>query len=361
MRFIARAAFAVLVSSAMVVSASGCTGGSSAGSASGSVPAVPAAFKADVSAGADLRIDAKGGAVAVHSGEATVAVAVPPGAAVTGASWRVTPLTEAPAGAKGALCPGVYVDVAGAEPSKPCAIAFALPSDRVTDNTTIVRVSDDGASAEIVPTGRSVVGATTLLTADVDGFSTYTTSEEDAAARDKAAVDRAKARGKQADWTMKAVGTETQAIEGWTFVYNLDLFASGAGVEQTGLYKGTAMLDIQGTYKGPASIVKSAGTISAIGRDQNMEIMLIDARIIDLVTGEPVGEPRTAGLGVMNLTGMGSLDIQAVGPTAKGQVKKDDIQGASPVLFSISVTGEDVQVEINDLGIFGGKILRTTK
>jgi hypothetical protein len=205
------------------------------------------------------------------------------------------------------------------------------------------------------------LGASTLLSAYVDGFSTYTTSEEDAAARDKAAVDRAKARGKQADWTMKVVGTETQTLEGWTFVYNLDMFASGAGVEQTGLYKGTAMLDMKGTYKGPASIVKSAGTISVIGRDQNMEIMLIDARLIDLTTGEPVGEPRTAGLGVMNLTGMGSLDIQATAPNVKGQYKKDNIQGASPVLFNVSVTGEDVQVEINKVGIFGGKILRTTK
>jgi hypothetical protein len=224
----------------------------------GGASGVPSAFKADEAKAAKLDITAKGGGVAVASGDAKAAVSVPAGAAAAGSTWRVVPLTTAPAGVKKPLCPGVYIDTAGIKPTGPCAIGFSLPGTASPD-ATIVRISEDGKSTEIVPTQRIVRGGRTVLTASVDGFSPYTTSEEDAAARDKASVDKAKAKGQQVDWTIKAGGKETKTNEGWTFNYELDLFASGGGVDRSGAYKGHSSLSLDGKYKGPASIVKSFG------------------------------------------------------------------------------------------------------
>jgi hypothetical protein len=355
-----------LVTSALLLvalSLGGCSG-STPGVPSGSgasAPAVPAAFKADPSKGADLKIDATGGGVAVHSGEATVAVYVPAGAAKAGATWRVTPLTAAPVGAKKALCPGVYVDTTGGEPGKPCAIGFAIPGT-ATANATIVRLSDDGKTSEIVASDRLVYGGSTLLTAYVDGFSAYTTSEEDQAAIDKAFVDRASARGQQVDWTIKAGGKETQTVEGWTFNYEFDLFASGGGVDKGGVYKGHASMLMDGTYKGPASIVKSMGKIKGSGRDQNLSFIIIEASLADLLTGASVGDPIVGGAGTMNLEGLASLDIKATAPNVSGQYNSGDVSAKDGVPFLVKVTtGEDVQIEVPRVGIFPGKILRTTK
>jgi hypothetical protein len=287
-------------------------------------------------------------------------VLVPAGAAADGAVWTLTPLVEAPSGVKKPLSTGVYVDTSKAPPSKPCIIGFALPGN-APKNATIVRVSEDGQSTEIVPTNRITTGGRTLLTAAVDGFSPYTTSEEDKAAIDKAFVDRAKALGKQVDFTIKAGGKETQTNQGWTFDYEFDMFASGGGVDVGGLYKGNAMLFVDGKYKGPASIVKSFGKVSGTGRDQKLQFWIVDSPVVSLLTGEPVGEPLVGGAGTMNFKGTGSLDIAAIGPTVRGRYNKNNVKGSGGVPFTILVNGDDVQVEIPKVGIFPGKILRTTK
>jgi len=353
---------ALVVAFALVLSIAGCKG--SSGDAGGAVgasdePAVPAAFDAASSGAVDLDITADGGGVAIASGDATAAIHVPAGAATAGASWRVTPLATAPDGVKKPLCPGVYVDTKEASPSGMCSIGFALPG-KASENATIVKISEDGLSSEIVPTERMETGGMTILTAYVDGFSPYTTAEEDAAARDQAFQDRAKAKGQEVDWTIKAGGTETQTNEGWTFNYELDFFASGGGAGMGGAYDGHASLSIDGEYEGQMSIVSSFGTVKGIGRDQKLRFWIVDAPLASLLTGEDVGDPVVSGSGKMNMEGMGSLNIVATAPNVKGQVDKT-AEGGEPLPFTILVNGEDVQIEIPNCGIFPGKILRTTK
>lgn len=212
----------------------------------------------------------------------------------------------------------------------------------------------------MIATSRVVTGGKTYLTGYVDHFSAYTTAEEDKAARDKAFTDRAKARGKAVDWTIKVSGTETQRVEGWTFVYDVDLFASGGDIEMGGVYKGHAQLNIKGTYKGNLAVIKSVGKIVGEAKDTKLTFFLMDSPLVDLLTGAPVGDPIVGTVGVMNLKGFGSLDITATGPNVQGHVNKD-AKGSQPLIFSLKVSGDDVQLEIKNVGIFGGKILRTTK
>ncbi len=354
---------AILVVSALVLTVAGCKGGS-AGSGGGDTttsdkPVLPAAFEA-AGNGADLAITAEGSGIAVDSGDAKAAVYVPAGAAEAGATWKVIPLASAPKLAEKTLCPGIYVDTAGKEPSAPCSVGFSLPGTASPD-ACIVKLADDGSIAEVMATSRVEVDGRTLLTAYVDGFSPYTTAEEDAAARDQAFVDRAKAKGQQVDWTIKAGGTETQSNMGWEFEYELDLFASGGDVSMGGVYNGHGYLSIKGEYKENMGIVQGLGKISGIGRDERLSFVIIDAPLADLLTGESVGDPIISGAGVMHAKGMASLNMSAVAPNVKGQVDKNNIEGDDPVPFKIEIAGEDVKIYIDNVGIFPGKILRTTK
>jgi hypothetical protein len=321
--------------------------------------APPSAFAIDPVHAADLAVSGTGGGVAVTTGTAIAAVYVPAGSAPAGTTWKVLPLSAAPAGVRKPLSPGIYVDTAGTEPTAECLIAFALPG-KVSADATIVRIADDGATTTVVATTRVERNGRTELSAAVDGFSAYTTAEEDAKARDQAAVEAAKKRGKQSDWTIKASGTETQHNQGWTFNYEFDFFASGGGVGQGGLYKGHASLSIEGKYKGPVSIVKSFGKLSAIGRDQAMTFALEAPELASLIDGSPVDASGAGGKGTMKMKGMGSLDITATGPTVKGSYNKN-AKATSNVPFTIVIRGDAVQVEIPKVGIFGGLILRTSK
>ncbi|PKQ38259.1 MAG: hypothetical protein CVT59_03270 [Actinobacteria bacterium HGW-Actinobacteria-1] len=339
----------------------GCGGGSSKGgtSSNAETPKLPKAFAA-AGAGSDLAITAEGGGVAVDTGDAKAAVSIPAGAVAAGATWKVVPLASAPSLAEKTLCPGIYVDTAGTEPSAPCAVGFSLPGTASPD-ACIVKLAEDGSIAQVMATTRVETGGRTLLTAYVDGFSAYTTAEEDAAARDKAFVDRAKAKGQQVDWTIKAGGTETQNNMGWKFEYELDLFASGGDVGMGGLYKGHGYLSIKGEYTENMGIVQGFGKISGIGRDEDLSFYIVDAPLADLLTGESVGDPIISGSGIMRGKGMASLNMSAVAPNVQGQYDKNNVEGDSPVPFKIEVAGEDVKIYIDNVGIFPGKILRTTK
>lgn len=353
---------AILVVCALILTVAGCKSGSGStgGGATSDKSLVPAAFEPAVAGSTDLAITAEGGGVAVDSGNAKAAIYVPAGAAPAGATWRVTPLASAPKLAERTLCPGVYVDTAGKDPSAPCAVGFSLPGTASPD-ACIVKLAEDGSIAEVMATSRVEANGRTLLTAYVDGFSAYTTAEEDAAARDKAFTDRAKAKGQQVDWTIKAGGTETQNVQGWSFEYELDFFASGGGEGMGGFYNGHAYLTIKGEYKESMGIVQGLGKVSGAGRDEKLRFTICDAVLANLLTGEQVGEAVVTGAGVMNAKGMASLNMKAWGPDVKGEVDKNNIEGADAVPFTMKVTGEDVQIEIPNVGIFPGKILRTTK
>jgi hypothetical protein len=339
---------------ALVLGSAGCTG--SGGSTSGG-------RALDTSKAVELAIGEDGGGQGLSTGDAYAAVYVPPGAAKSGATWTITPLAEAPKGVPTALCPGISVDTAGAEPTDWCTIGFSLPTTASPD-ATIVKLADDGTVAEVVATSRMDYGGRTFLTADVQGFSKYTTAEEDQEARDQAWVDQAKKKGQQPDWTIKVIGDETQENQGWTFNFSLDFFASGGGVATGGTYKGHAMLDMEGTYDdagATAPFFTTMGTVNAIGRDQNLTFQMIDSNLANLLTGADADMPCAQG--VMNLEGMGDLNIQAFGIQGEhGEVDTQDQQTKSPVAFTLKVTTfEDVQVEIENVGIFPGKILRTAQ
>jgi hypothetical protein len=252
------------------------------------------------------------------------------------------------------------VDTAGSEPTDWCAIGFSIPGTASPD-ATIVKLADDGTVAEVIPTDRMDYGGRTFLTAYVDGFSAYTTAEEDAAARDKAFQERAEKWGKQVDWTIKVIGTETQEVQGWTFTYELDLFASGGGVKMGGMYQGHALLSMTGKYEEDLGIVQGLGDISGGIKDDDLTFYMIDSVLANLLTGESVDTMPTA-RGSITGEGYGNLNIYATAPNAQGEYHSGPVSGQEPMTFDLKVTtGEDVQVEIANVGIFPGKILRTTK
>lgn len=352
------AGFAVLVA---LVAVTGCAGDGAGGvkPGGGSTSAVPKALAADDANAKTLDVSAQGGGVSINTGSATAAIWVPEGAAPAGASWTVTPLTSAPEAAGTALCPGVFVDTAGKDPTAECSIAFSIPGT-VSPDACIVKLADDGSVKQVMATTRIDTGYSTILTADVDGFSPYTTTEEDQEARDKAFRDREQAKGKQVDWTIKAGGTEKKEADGWTFDYEFDLFASGGGVSKNGLYKGHAMLSMEGTYDKSMGFLTSMGDLNGIGRDQNLTFSMMPPQLASLLTGEDEG--AVCGSGTMNLEGMGELNLFATLPNAKGQYNSGYKEGSGGVPFTIKATTfEDVQVEIPGVGIFPGKILRTSK
>lgn len=350
-----------LLACALTLGAAGCNT-STGGGAKSKAGEVPKAFEVERKAAKELAITADGGGTGLSTGEAYAAVYVPAGAAPDGAKWTVTPLAEAPKGVD-ALCPGIWVDTAGETPTGWCSVGFSLPGT-VSPNATIVKLAEDGTVAEVVATTRMDYGGRTFLTAYVQGFSGYTTAEEDQEARDKAFTDQAKAKGQMPDWTIKVIGTETQDIQGWKFNYALDMFASGGGIGKGGQYTGHAMLTVDGTYDDAgayAPYFTTAGAINAIGRDQALTFTMIDPPLASLLTG--TGGDMPFAEGTMNLEGMGDFSISAEGMQGeKGGVDKQDIQSTDAVAFTLKVTTfEDVQVEIEGAGIFPGKILRTAQ
>jgi len=352
-RFVIAALAALVLVAALVLAGCG-GGGDKAGSAGEKGEAAQSAFELDSAAEVSMAITEKGGGVAVDSPGGKAAVWAPPGAA-DGATWKVTPIASAPQGVEDILIPGVYVDVAGKEPSAPCSVGFAIQG-AAPAGATVVKYADDGKSWEVVPSVVTTDGATTLVRAQVEGFSAYGLGDADQTLR-----DRAKANGKQSDWTIKVVGSETQEAEGWTFVYDLDMFASGAGIDKGGVYTGYATLTVTGKFdESFGGIVQGLGDIKASARDDALKFVIADEPLADLLTGAPVGDPYVGGVGLMNGKGMGSLNISATGPTASGSYS-DDVTGDSPMRFKIEIKGEDVQVEIDKVGIFPGKILRTEK
>jgi hypothetical protein len=116
-----------------------------------------------------------------------------------------------------------------------------------------------------------------------------------------------------------------------------------------------------GKYEESLGVVQGLGDVSGGARDQALTFYMIDGALADLLTGETV-EGMPCARGYIRGEGYGNLNIYATAPTAKGEYHSGPVSGAEPMEFDLKVTtGEDVQVEIADIGIFPGKILRTTK
>ena len=210
-------------------------------------PSLPPGFTGADGA-ADLAVTETGGTARVTTGTATAVVHVPAGAAPTGATWHVVPLSAAPAGVENALAPGLWVDTAGAPPTAACEITFAVPGTASVD-ATIVRIADDGSGVTVVPTGTLDLDGQTLLTAWVDGFSGYTVATANAAARTKA---QANAKKKPTDQGQGSAGAkaivvdadfEDAGLNGVLFVYHLDLAATAP--KGSWVFRGLATLSLE--------------------------------------------------------------------------------------------------------------------
>lgn len=329
----------------------GTTGGSGGNAEPGESSEVPAVFDADEKNAAELAITSDGGGAFVAGNGGRAAVSVPAGAVPDGTSWRLIPIATAPAGVEKPLAGGIYVDTAGREPSQPCSVGFMIPSIAPA-NATITRVADDGTT-EVIATSRSERNGATYLTAYVEGFSAYFPTEAD-----EEAITKAWSQGKIVDWTIKVAGTETQQVEGWTFNYEVDFFASGGDIGMGGTYAGHGDLWVTGTYDQPMGIIATMGDLSGHARDDNLKFTLIEHSLASLLTGESE-DTVVNGWGTMNGKGLGELNIAAWGPNVAGGTS-ESAEGATPLPFTLIVNGEDVQLEIPNVGIFPGKILRTT-
>ena len=278
------------------------------------------------------------------------------------ATWKVTPITKAPEGAKGILVPGVYVDTAGAEPSGTCSVGFLLPGP-LPKGATVVKYAEDGSSWTAVPSVVVTASASQIVVAEVDGFSAYGLGDGGDASAGGGTAAGNNAGGKQVDWTVKVIGSETQEAQGWKFQYDLDFFASGGGVGQGGTYRGHGQVVMLGKYDETlGGIIKGLGDIKATARDDNLSFTVCDAPLADLLTDNDVNteDGVLRGSGIFHGKTEGTLAISATGPTVSGKVDKT-ANGDSPVPFTVEIAGEDVKIEIEKMGIFGGKILRTEK
>lgn len=348
----------------------GCGGGSSSGSSSGSPGGSSASEKAasvfDLAddKAVDVQVGAKGAGAVVASGEGKAAIWVHGGAAPE-ATWKVTPIASAPEGVPGVLVPGVYIDTAGAEPTGPCSVGFLYPGT-LPAGATVIKYAEDGSSFEVVPSVVVTASGSPIVVAEVDGFSAYGLGDGTGAGGGGGSsdADSNNSSGKQLDWTIKVIGSETQDAQGWKFQYDLDFFASGgSGVTKAGNYKGHGQIVMVGSYDETlGGIVKGLGDIKATARDDNLTFAVVDAPLADLLTGNSVESED----GVLRGSGMfrgktqGTLGISATGPNVSGKVDKT-ANGDSPVPFTIEVAGGDVKVEVKNMGIFGGKILQTEK
>jgi hypothetical protein len=350
----------VLGALALVVSVllAGCAAGGG-GSASGRAASV---FAFDTAKTVDVHVGAKGAGTVLDTGNGKAAIWVRGGAAPE-ATWKVTPIAKAPEGAKGILVPGVYVDTAGAEPSGTCSVGFLLPGS-LPKGATVVKYAEDGSSWTPVPSVIVTVSASQIVVAEVDGFSAYGLGDGgDGASGGGTAAGGDAASGKQVDWTIKVIGGETQKAQGWQFQYDLDFFASGGGVGQGGTYRGHGQVVMVGKYDETlGGIIKGLGDIKATARDDNLSFTICDAPLADLLTGQDVNSEDGVlrGSGIFHGKTQGKITISATGPNVSGKVDKT-ANGDSPVPFTVEIAGADVKVEIENMGIFGGKILRTEK
>lgn len=348
---------AALLLAFVLLGGCGSGGGSSAG---GEKQAEKAAsvFALDKAGTKDVKVGAKGAGAVVASGDGKAAIWVRGGSAPEG-TWKVTPIEKAPEGVTGVLVPGVYVDTAGAEPSGTCSVGFLIPG-ALPAGATVVKYSDDGKSYKAVPSVVVTASGSPIVVAQVDGFSAYGLGDGAGTGGDSGN----QASPKQVDWTIKVIGTENQEAEGWKFTYDLDFFASGGGVGQGGTYKGHGTIVMVGKYdKTMAGIIKGLGDIKATARDDNLTFTIVDAPLTDLLTGTTdvnTEDGVLRGSGIFHGKTEGTLAISAKGPNVSGKVDKD-ASGDSPLPFTIEIAGEDVKVEIENMGIFGGKILRTEK
>lgn len=348
---------------AATASANGSAAGASPGTSATASASTPSGLDLDEAAGADLLVTADGGRVAVRSGDWTALVAVPRGAAADGARWRVVPLRAAPDGIPDALGPGVYVDEAGQPPTGDCVIAFTTTGAADPD-AAIYRLAEDGASAELVATDRRQTDAGTILMAEVSGFSSYGVGTATKAARAKAKQQRKKQQ--QGHYVISVHDKVTFTVQDWKFRASLDMNLAGGGATHGGSYKGVATLVFTGKYtKNLGGVIQGLGNIKWSGKGSTTALLfgdlgplgpllpLDDQDLPYLMEMDDVG-----GYGSFVIKGSGSLNMLAKAPAGTYRAPGIPVKDGVKMPFRISVSGENVTVEIANLGEFSGHLTK---
>ena len=322
----------------------------------------PPGLELDEAAAASLVIGADGGRVAVASGGWKALIAVPKGSATAGTTWTVTPLRRAPDGVPDAQAPGVYVDEAGQPPTGDCLIGFSTEATADPD-ATIVKLSADGIAAELVATDRQQVGSSTLLVAEVSGFSGYTVGKGSAAAR-AAAREKRKQKVGKSHWVISVHDKVSFSVEDWKFGAKLDLNLAGGGTTNAGSSTGKAELLFTGKYdKNLGGVIKGLGDIKWTGRGNATAHLFgdlgslaplwpLDDEKMPYQMEEPVG------YGSFIIKGSGSLDMLAKAPAGTYKAPGIPVKGGVKVPYRISIQGTKVTLEIANLGEFSGDLVK---
>lgn len=325
---------------------------------SAATPLDPPGLDLDRSAATPLAIGARGGRAAVTTGGWTAMVAVPAGSAETGATWSLIPLRTAPAGIPDALAPGVYIDEAGHPPTGDCLIAFRM-AGKADPDAAIFRLSADGTSAELVATDRQQGDASTILLAEVSGFSPYGVGKGSAAARDKAKSERRKKQ--KSHYVISVHDKVSFEVQDWKFSATLDMNLAGAGSTSGGSYKGTATLLFTGKYnKVHGGIIQGIGKINWKGKGAATAHLYGDlAPLIPLEhNGLPYLMDDVSGFGSFTIKGAGALDMLARAPAGTYKAPGVPVKDGVRMPFLINVTGTKVTVEIANLGEFSGDLVK---
>jgi len=325
-------------------------------SSSATTPEDPPGVVLDRAAAVPLAIGTDGGRAAVTSGEWTAMVAVPSGAAAAGTTWSLLPLRLAPAVIPDALAPGVYVDDAGSPPTGDCLIAFRA-AGKADPDATIFRLSADGTSAELVATDRQQGDASTILIAEVSGFSSYGVGKGSAAARDKAKREHNKQ--KKSHYVISVHDKVSFAVQDWKFSATLDMNLAGGGSTLGGNYKGPATLLFTGKYnKVLGGIVRGLGKIHWEGKGATTASLFGDlAPLVPLDDSDlPYQMEDVSGFGSFTIKGAGALDALARAPAGTYKAPGIPVKGGVKMPFRINVTGAKVTVEIANLGEFSGNL-----
>jgi hypothetical protein len=319
-------------------------------------PSGPPGFDLDHAAATSLAIGTNGGRASVPSGTWTAMVAVPAGAAPSGAAWKLIPLRVAPAGIPEALAPGLYVDEAGQPPTGDCLVAFHTRG-KADPDATIFRLSEDGTSAELVATDRQQGDASTILLAEVSGFSSYGVGKGSAAARDKAKRERNKQR--KSHYVISVHDKVSFAVQDWKFSATLDMNLAGGGSTLGGNYKGPATLLFTGKYnKVLGGIIQGLGKIHWQGKGTTAAYLFGDlAPLVPLDDSDlPYQMEDVSGYGSFTIKGAGALDALARAPAGTYKAPGIPVKDGVKMPFRINVTGAKVTVEIANLGEFSGNL-----
>jgi hypothetical protein len=340
----------------------GCTPaapGPQPGPASSSSPSIsaPPGIDLDSAAAKPLLVGPDGGHVLLSSGDWTVVVSVPRGAVPAGTNWTVAPLRTAPSGIPDALAPGIYVDEAGQAPAVDCMVAFATLGAAHPD-ATIVKLSEDGLSSQVVASQRQDTKAGTVLVAEVSGFSGYGVGKAPAAAR-KTASDQRKKKG-GAPYAISVHDTVKFNVEDWKFQFTLDMNLAGGSGDGTGTYTGNTTLAFSGNYaKDLAGVIKGLGKVSGSAKG-SANAFLFDSTdpLMPLLDDFPYQMDDPSGYGSVTVASSGGLSMLAKAPAGTVTVPTIKAKKNLIVPFRIKVDGTKVTVEISKIGEFSGDLVK---